>query len=182
MQYRNRTTRPRRGLSLIEVMISLTITTLLLVAVAAAYNASAAAVEINDKFFRATQAARVTLNQVLAEVRRAESVLCSADGNSIFITRPADVRAATNEEARQYRYDPVTHSITVQIFYDNGVLKSESPRYTLARNIEYASFGPPDKAAATAAGSDARIPVTVEVKISSNTVRLNGSSTPRLAM
>ena len=183
-QFSPRTTprpRRRRGLSLVEVMISLTISTFLLVAVAAAYNASAAAVEINDKFFRASQAARVTLNQVLTEIRRAESVLCSPDGKTIYVTRPADVRAVTDEETRQYRYDAATRTITVQIFYDNGLAKSESPLYTLARNIEAGSFGPPDVPAGTGK-TDARVPVTVEVKIGSSSVRLNGSSTPRLAM
>src|SRR5205085_1130645 len=71
--------RRRRGLSIIEVMISLTISAFLLVAVAAAYSASADAVEMNDKFFRATQAGRVTMNQVLTEIRRADAVQVFTD-------------------------------------------------------------------------------------------------------
>ena len=43
--------RSRRGLSIVEVMISLTISAFLLVAVAAAYNASADAVEMNELMF-----------------------------------------------------------------------------------------------------------------------------------
>lgn len=183
---RNHLTKPagpaRRGLSLVEVMLSLTISTFLLVAVAAAYNASAAAVEVNDRFFRATQAARVTLNQVLTEIRRADTVICAAAGDSIYVTRPAHVRAATNEETRLYRYDATARTITVQIFYDAGGIKTAGPVYTLARNVEVGSFGPPDVAAASAGASDARVPVTVEVKVGANAVRLNGSSTPRLAM
>ncbi|HEX2973414.1 MAG TPA: prepilin-type N-terminal cleavage/methylation domain-containing protein, partial [Tepidisphaeraceae bacterium] len=49
--------RPRRGLSLVEVMISLVICSLLLTAVATAFRASTMAIEDNDQFFRASQAA-----------------------------------------------------------------------------------------------------------------------------
>ena len=77
-----------RGLSIVEVMISLTISAFLLVAVAAAYNASANAVEMNDRFFRATQAGRVTLNQLLTEIRRADSVFCAPTSDSIIVQRP----------------------------------------------------------------------------------------------
>src|SRR3954470_14247930 len=80
--------RPARGLSIIEVMISLTISAFLLVAVAAAYSASADAVEMNDKFFRATQAGRVTMNQLLTEIRRADSVDV-IDSRTINVIRPA---------------------------------------------------------------------------------------------
>jgi len=76
--------RPRRGLSIVEVMISLTITSFLLVAVAAAYNASASAVEMNDRFFRATQAGRVTMNQLLTEIRRADFVACAPTSDSVM--------------------------------------------------------------------------------------------------
>src|SRR4051812_31391096 len=88
MQSQNRifVSRRRRGLSIIEVMISLTISAFLLVAVAAAYNASADAVEMNDKFFRATQAGRVTMNQLLTEIRRADSV--EVGTNYINVIRP----------------------------------------------------------------------------------------------
>src|SRR5215218_4356873 len=77
----------RRGLSIVEVMISLTICSFLLVAVAAAYNASASAVEMNDRFFRATQAGRVTMNQLLTEIRRADAVQVFTD--HIDVIRPA---------------------------------------------------------------------------------------------
>src|SRR3954470_5728397 len=106
---------PRRGLSIVEVMISLTITSFLLVAVAAAYNASASAVEMNDRFFRATQAGRVTMNQLLTEIRRADFVACSPGYDLIYVTRPASVRAATMEDSREFKYDPATKKVTLQI-------------------------------------------------------------------
>src|SRR5687768_3027694 len=62
----------RAGMSLVEVMISLAISATLLAAVAAAFSASASAIEINDQFVRASQAARISVNQVMSEIRKAQ--------------------------------------------------------------------------------------------------------------
>jgi Tfp pilus assembly protein PilW len=162
-------------------MISLAISSFLLVAVAAAYSASAEAVEMNDKFFRASQAGRVTLNQILTEIRRAEGVLCNAAGDTLIVTRPAETRAPTFEASREFKYNAAAKTITLQIYFDKAGVKTTSPLYTLARNVEKGKFGPPDLAAGTGT-TDQRVPVTVEVKIGSNKVLLNGSSSPRRAM
>lgn len=179
----NRSTRgPRRGLSIVEVMISLTISSFLLVAVAAAYNASANAVEMNDRFFRATQAGRVTMNQVLTEIRRADWVACSPGYDSIIITRPQQSRL-TDEDSREFKYNSATKKITLQIFYRNATTTWTSPAYSLASNVEMAQFGPPDRITdVTGTQVDVRVPVTVDVKIGSNSVRLSGSSGPRRLM
>jgi len=172
----------RRGLSIIEMMISLTISAFLLVAIAAAYNASANAVEMNDRFFRATQAGRVTMNQVLTEIRRADWVACSPGYDSIYVTRPASVRAATMEDSREFKYDPATKKVTLQIHYKNTSTGAiwHSPVYTLASNVETATFGPAERITDDKGNpQDARVPVTIDVKIGSNSVRLSGSSGPR---
>ena len=49
-------------------MISLAISASLLTAIAAAFSASSQAIETNDQVFRAPQAARVTINQIITEV------------------------------------------------------------------------------------------------------------------
>jgi Tfp pilus assembly protein PilW len=169
-----------RGLSIVEVLISLSISSMLLIGVATAYSASADAVENNDRFFRATQAGRVTMNQLLTEIRRADYVLCSTDSDSIIITRPLPNRLP-NEDAREYKYDRDTQKITLQIFYKgaDGTTWS-SPAYSLASNLQYASFGPPDRIQdVTGVWLDVHVPVTLDVKIGGNSVRLSGSSTPR---
>ena len=169
----------RRGLSIVEVMISLTISAFLLVAVAAAYNASANAVEMNDRFFRATQAGRVTLNQLLTEIRRADYVWCAPTYDSIIIQRPKQNRL-TDEDSREFRYDPISKKITLQIFYKNAAGTTwTSPAYSLASNVELGKFGPPDKMTDATGEHDVRVPVTVDVKIGNNSVRLSGSSGPR---
>jgi Tfp pilus assembly protein PilW len=170
----------RRGLSIVEVLISLSISSMLLIGVAAAYNASADAVESNDRFFRATQAGRVTMNQLLTEIRRADYALCAPANDSIIVKRPERNRLP-NEDAREYKYDKDTQKITLQIFYKgaDGTTWS-SPAYSLASNLRYASFGPPDRIQdVTGVWLDVRVPVTLDVKIGNNSVRLSGSSSPR---
>lgn len=169
-----------RGLSIVEVMISLTITSFLLVAVATAYNASASAIEMNDRFFRATQAGRVTMNQLLTEIRRADWVGCAPTSDYVLITRPVASRMP-EEDTREYRYTAATKKITLKIAFkraDGTVYYS--PEYSLASNVESATFGPPDQILdATSTLQDVRIPVNLNVKIGSNQVRLSGSSGPR---
>jgi Tfp pilus assembly protein PilW len=173
--------RNARGLSIVEVMISLTISSFLLVAVAAAYNASANAVEMNDRFFRATQAGRVTMNQLLTEIRRADWVACSASYDTIYVTRPQQNKLP-NEDSREFKYDLAAKKVTLTIHFKNlatGAVWS-SPTYTLASNVETATFGPADKITdATGMQQDVRVPITIDVKIGANSVRLSGSSGPR---
>src|SRR5213083_3082890 len=107
--------RARFGLSLVEVMISLAITSFLLVAVAAAYSASADAVEMNDRFFRATQAGRVTMNQLLTEIRRADSVQVFTD--HIDVIRPQPSRLP-KETFRTFQYDAANKQMKLQVHYD----------------------------------------------------------------
>jgi len=66
--------RVRRALSLLEVMISLAISSMLLTAIAAAFQSSSQVIQNNDQFFRATQSARVAINQILTEIRRCDSI------------------------------------------------------------------------------------------------------------
>lgn len=171
---------PRRGLSLVEVMISLTISTFLLVAVAAAYNASADAVEMNDRFFRATQAGRVTMNQLLTEIRRADSVQVFSD--KIDVIRPVQNRLA-NETYRTFAYDAANKQMKLQIHYNSPPAAApDSPWYSLARNVELATFGPAEvQKDANNTDVVTRVPVQLVVKIKNNEVRLSGASGPRRA-
>jgi hypothetical protein len=169
-----------RGLSIVEVMISLTISAFLLVAVAAAYSASADAVEMNDKFFRATQAGRVTMNQLLTEIRRADSVQVFND--HIDIIRPQPSRLP-NETYRTFSYDPAGKQMKLQISYNSPPAAApKSPMYTLSRNVEAAMFGPAEtQLDANNTLVVTRVPVQLVVRIGGNEVRLSGASGPRRA-
>ena len=175
-----RTRRARRGLSMIEAMIAMGISSMLLVAVSGAFTASAQAVETNDQFFRASQTSRVVLHQMLGEIRRADLVQCDPLDTSYFdVMRPAE-DITPFEVYRRYKYDSNTRQLTLTIYKAGDVV---SARYVLANNVEAAAFGPPQK------GNNAnnvlvvqRLPVTVSVKVGSNYISLNGAAGPRRAL
>jgi prepilin-type N-terminal cleavage/methylation domain-containing protein len=178
---RRRRTSRRRGLSLIELLISLTIAAALLVAVGVAYKASADAIGANDSFFRASQAGRVCMNQILTELRRADSVQVTA--TTIDVIRPAGNRSP-NEVHRLFTYDAVNKRVTVQIFY-TGVI-APSPVRTLVSNLGSGSgFGPaemgPDYSGSTYGNVAVRIPVTLVITAGKNFVVLSGAAAPRRA-
>jgi hypothetical protein len=171
-------TRVRTGLSLIETMISVAITTALMVAVAAAFKVSANAIDMNDTFFRCSQGGRVTMNQILTEMRRADAVEVNTAAGTIQVIRPSD-ELAPNEVSRQFTYDSANKRVTLQISYANNVF---SPVYELATNVTAATFGPADM------GTDynnalvaVRIPVTLTVSAGGNGVTLSGAASPRRA-
>jgi hypothetical protein len=176
-----RTPRARRGLSMIEAMIAMGISSMLLVAVSGAFSASAQAVETNDQFFRASQTSRVVLHQMLGEIRRADLIQCDAGGDTSYfdVIRPAE-DLTPFEVYRRYQYDSNTRRLTLTIYKAGNVVAAQ---YVLANNVEAAAFGPPQT------GNNAanrlvvqRLPVTVSVKVGSNYISLNGAAGPRRAL
>ena len=184
--------RGRHGLSLPEAMISLVITSLLLVAVATAFSASCNAIDINDRFFRSAQAARVALNQVLLDIRNTTSLpAANVTSTSIIVTRPAFVAGAQQvvyalpkalnsavvETQRMYAYDSANQRITLQIAFSDG---TTSPVYELAGNVTAFTFGTPDTTTLQNHTTVAiRVPISMTVGVSGASVTLNGSSGPR---
>lgn len=173
--------RRRHGITLMEAMVSMAITTMLLAGISAAFVSSSNAVDANDQFARATQAARVTMNQVLVECRRADAVQCSTTGTYDYfdVIRPVEV-LDPNEVYRRYRYDSSAKQITLKIHYADG---TDSAPYIMVRNVAAATFGPPQM------GVDAnnttvvqRLPVSLTIKVGSNAVTLNGAAGPRRAL
>jgi type II secretory pathway pseudopilin PulG len=200
----NRTGRParvRRGLSIAEVMISLAITSMLLTAIAAAFHSSSQIITENDEFFRATQAARVCLNQILTEVRRADIMPAVADNSGPFpipavgpdlvpISRPLAAHTSM-ELIRYYRYNPVAKRIELY-FQDKdgnvtpgtpGGTPFEVPGYPVASNVQNLPQNPPF---AAEIGVDKynvkyvkRVTVSLDIGVGNNFIRLSGSATPR---
>jgi type II secretory pathway pseudopilin PulG len=157
----------RLGLSLAEVMISLAISAMLLTAVAAAFSASSEAIEQNDTFFRASQAARVSMTQILTEIRRANAVQVPASNKSLSMI-------TFDNHDRTYSYDSAAQKLKL---ITNDILTD--PDYTLASNCTSATF---DADTITDAGGIkhvVRVAVTVIVKVDRNAIRLTGSAAPR---
>ena len=180
----------RRGLGLAELMISLAITASLLTAVAAAFSSSATVIENNDRFFRATQSARVALNQMLTEVRRADAivdrdttftvgaktfVVKGITANILPVYRPAETRQA-GEMVRYYRYDTAGKRLMLSFVSDAGVVSAE---YPLAENVESSPFTWDLGQDANNADCVSRVAIAMDVKVDSSHVRVSGSAAPR---
>ena len=155
----------RRGLSLIEVMISLAISAMLLTAVAAAFTASSDAIEVNDEFFRASQAARVSLNQILTEVRRAHSINVTADQIDMITFDSSD---------RSYMLDTVANTLKLRT---NDI--ATDPDYTLCSNVTAHTFAADTETDSGGISHVVRVSVTLTVQVGKNSVRLTGSAAPR---
>lgn len=181
--------RAARGLTMVEAMISLVITSLLLVAVATAFSASCSVIEGNDNFFRSSQAARVTMEQLIIEIRNCDS-LDMSQANTINLIRPAFVAGAGQvlyrqigppaEVSRSFVYSPTNQNITLTITYADGSTKGP---YELANSVTACAFGPPDMGLDyNNASIPVRVPITITVSTHGSTVVLNGSAAPRRAM
>jgi hypothetical protein len=136
-------------------MIAVSISAALLVAVAGAFHATSDAIEVNDEFTRASQAARISMNQIMAEVRRCKS---GTAGSSSL-----DLVTATDER-RVYAYDATTRQLTMTL-PDNV----PPTTYTLARNVHSATFNTEGQT----------IALTMVVKIGNNQIKLSSSGMPR---
>jgi prepilin-type N-terminal cleavage/methylation domain-containing protein len=147
----------RKGMSLAEVLIGLAITASLLTAVAAAFQASASGITLNDQFTRASQAARVSVNQIMAQVRKCQSGVVG--DTSLELTDDAG-------NVTTYAFDASTSKLTVTI---DGITPVT---HTMASNVQRVSFATDGKT----------ISMTVTVKIGNNAVTLNGSAFPRRLM
>jgi type II secretory pathway pseudopilin PulG len=182
----------RRGLSLSEVMISLAITTMLLTAIAAAFHSSSQIITENDEFFRATQAARVALNQMLTEVRRADEVVAEdtivpgtpaftvskISSNLLPVSRPLAAHMS-QEYMRYYSYDPASKKLL--LYFQDPTGKLSSP-YPLASNVQQSPFAWDEAKSSDNRQIASRVAISLEVAVGNNRIRLSGSAVPRRSM
>ena len=162
-------------MTLIETLIALTISTAVLVAVAAAFNASAAAIARNDEYFRCTQTARIAMDRLTTELRRADAVQVDAAGSSVQVIRPADQRDA-GEIYREYAYDPAGKRLTFQAFFADH----SGPCYEAAANVSEFHLGPVEmRANASGQLTPVRIPIALTCSIGQSAVKLSAAAAPR---
>jgi prepilin-type N-terminal cleavage/methylation domain-containing protein len=156
----------RRGLSLIEVMISTAISAILLTAAGAAYCASTKAIENNDRFFTASQGARVSMTQMMSTFRRCQAIQVYSDH--------VDVTTATGLH-NTYKYVPASSQLQL-VTNDTPA----NPPFVLARNITAASFNA-DMAPnpQTQILSVVRVAVGLTVNVNGNQMLLSGAAAPR---
>ncbi|MGE5610212.1 MAG: PilW family protein [Bacillota bacterium] len=162
-----------RGLSLVELMISLAICAMLLTAVAAAFRASTAAIEDNDQFFRASQAARVAMNQLLTQLRRSD-VIDVPSGNP---TNRIDF-AGDDKIDRAFLYTPDASGKkgTLTLLIDkSGVITTA----VLARDVTVAFYVDVVHPASGSGDYVERVTVDMTTEFGNNIVHLTGSAAPR---
>jgi type II secretory pathway pseudopilin PulG len=172
MSRRILTTTRRLGLSLVEVMVSLAITATLLTAAAAAFNASSNVIQTNDEFFRATQAARISLHQIITQVRRGSVNTASTSTSLRLITAAQD--DGSGEDDVTYSFVPAENKLKL-ITNDDPA----DPDYTLASNVDNITFEVETGEDYTHAPCVTRVTVAVTVKVGDNVVTLSGAACPR---
>lgn len=152
---RRRAKLSRRGMSFVEVLISVAITGALLTSVATAFSASSAIIRETDDFNRAVHAARVSLNRIMTELRTAQSGV--VDDTTLEVITNGGVKHLYERDA------------------DANLLKLSLPdaltptSYTMARNISAVEFST----------DNTTITVLITATVGNNTIVLSGSATPR---
>ena len=180
-------TRRPAALSIMEVMISLSICSMLLVAVASAFNASAKAVDVNDRFYRATQSARVSMAQILTQIRRAGTCdvngTWNAAGDTVTGTGLSVSTPTINGQLpvfRTWQFDPAARKLK---FYNAS--SATGTAYSLASNVSAVSFTgdmEPDPQSTNGTKRTVRVTVDITVQVGPDTVRLTGSAVPRAVL
>lgn len=166
---RNRCKTWRKGLGLVEAMIALAITAALLTAVGTAFTSSAQAIKMNDDFFRASQAARVSMEKILSQIRRGAVDEASTSSNLHIIT----------DAGQDISYIP--DLANNQILMRTNAITTD-PDFVMARNVTACTID-------IRAGTDynnapcvARVNIEIAVKVGNNEVRLSGAAVPRINM
>jgi type II secretory pathway pseudopilin PulG len=162
------------------MLISLALCATLLNAIATAVTASAAAARENDEFFRASQAARVTLQQLLTETRRGW-VDTQSTSTSLHLLTAAGAQPAHD---RTYTYYPPTASPSTPSGEVRLITNDDAtdPDYTLARIVSALNFSIQTGTDATGAPCVTDVTVTLTVTIGKNQICLCGSASPRRSL
>lgn len=157
----------RVGIGLVEMMVTLAICSALLCAIGVAYVASADAVDVNDKFFRAQQGARVAMTQLQAAIRRSDSCAVSSSTKLDLIT--ADAKDVS------YSYDSTNKLLKLVTNYSTTDVDC-----VLARNVTAVSFvADSENYPNTTTSRVVRITISLDLKIGDEQVHLSGSAVPR---
>ena len=159
----------RAGLGLVEAMIALAITAALLTAVAAAFSASAAAINENDEFFMATQGGRVALSRILTHVRRGTVSTTSTATELTLIT--------DSGKTHKYTIDLVNKIIKLTTI-ESGVEST----HTLARTISAGAFTYENGTDYDGNPCIKRVAMTLTVEKNNNRILFSGTGTCRAVL
>jgi len=154
----------RRGFTMLETLVSLTIVAALMASMAAAMMTAGSAVEMNDRFFRSVQQARAAETYITTEIRRA-SAIGAVSSTSINITTPDLPSGAT------IAYNSSTQQITLT---PNGGTAS-----VLAGNVSAATFASVWGTNLGGSSAISAISLTLTIQFEQNQITLSDSAAPR---
>lgn len=167
------------GLSLAELMISLAICAMLLSAVAAAFHSTTQAVEVNDRFFRASQTARVAMAQMTSAVRVSDACqVGSADQQGLSVITGAANLDIITIDGRMYSYvfDEAARTLSLVKANDDGTTSA----YVLARDVSDASMdGVIEHHPDTGVRRLVKVSIRIVVEVENQQLLLNSSAMPR---
>jgi hypothetical protein len=151
-----------------------------MVAVAAAYNASSDAVQINERFFRAVQSARVATNRLVAAARTADACQVGADSaQKLGSVSDSTLKVITPEGTFvTYAYSATDRTLTLTRSDIAG-----APVYVVARDVSNAVFTADiEKHPQTGLLRTTRVTLELTVNVQGQQLRLSGSAVPRRTM
>lgn len=174
--------RPRlrpSGLGLAELMISLAICSALLSAVAMAFHTTTQAVEINDRFFRASQTARVAMTQMTSAVRVSDACqVGTTEQQSQSIINDATNLAIITIDGRMLSYVYDSEARTLSMVRTNADATQSS--FILARDVASAAFdGIIEPHPDTGVRRLVKVSIRLVVEVGNQQLLLNSSAMPR---
>jgi type II secretory pathway pseudopilin PulG len=165
-------------MTLVELLISLSITSMLLAGLCAAFNASMSSAQLANSYINCTQNARQAMSRVIDDIRQADAVRVDDSGSSIEIIRPPG-KAEAGEISRQYFYDHNEQRISMKIIHADG---GSSPIYEVARDISACAFGPAEiRRESDQSLTTVCVPVSITCTAGGSRVVLNATASPRRA-
>lgn len=167
------------GLGLAELMISLAICAMLLSAVAMAFHSTTQAVEINDRFFRASQTARVAMTQMTSAVRISDAcqVGTAEQQSQNLITNAHNLDIITIDgRLLSYVFDPAARTLSMVRTNGDGTQST----HVLARDVASATFdGVIQPHPDTGLRRLIKVSVRLVVEVENQQLLLNSSAMPR---
>lgn len=157
----------RRGLTLPEALISLSICATLLTAMGTAFVATAKTMTANNDFSSATQVARSSIFRIEREVRQGVPGATGRTGN---IATGITVIDSLTGVTSTYAYNSATQTLTVAT---TGTAK------TLATNISTCKFIITDGTNSAGQSCISQVGILLTATVGKNTITLSGSATPR---
>jgi len=152
----------RRGFTLVEVLLGLAISAILLVAMAAAFNASVTNYHENQQVYETLNGARQAMLRMTTQLRTGYSVDPAAPaGRCSFFT--------SDNQDITYEYLSATHQLVL-------ITNADGRQYVLCENVTGLTF----TKTATAAGTDCKsVQISITVQVGDQVQTLSSAATIR---